>query len=63
MQHEWGEGERVEVIGGKAKREEDCYEDKCVRGWIILEWILDRWDVVMWSGLVRLKIGTGGELL
>jgi hypothetical protein len=25
--------------------------------------ILERWDGVMWTGLVWLKIGTGGELL
>jgi hypothetical protein len=25
--------------------------------------ILERWDGVMWTGLVCLKIGTGGELL
>jgi hypothetical protein len=25
--------------------------------------ILERWDEVMWTGLVWLRIGTGGELL
>jgi hypothetical protein len=30
---------------------------------IILGLILERWDVVMWTGLVWLRIGTGGELL
>jgi hypothetical protein len=25
--------------------------------------ILERWDGVMWTGLVGLRIGTGGELL
>jgi hypothetical protein len=25
--------------------------------------ILERWDGVIWTGLVRLRIGTGGELL
>jgi hypothetical protein len=24
---------------------------------------LERWDEVMWTGLVWLRIGTGGELL
>jgi hypothetical protein len=24
---------------------------------------LERWDGAMWTGLVRLRIGTGGELL
>jgi hypothetical protein len=28
-----------------------------------LGWILERWDGVMWTGLVWLRIGTGGELL
>jgi hypothetical protein len=30
---------------------------------IILGWILERWDGVMWTGLLLLRIGTGGELL
>jgi hypothetical protein len=30
---------------------------------ILLGWILERWDGVMWTGLVWLRIGTGGELL
>jgi hypothetical protein len=30
---------------------------------IILGWILEKWDGVMWTGLVWLRIGTGGELL
>jgi hypothetical protein len=29
----------------------------------ILGWILERWDGVMWTGLVWLRIGTGGEHL
>jgi hypothetical protein len=28
-----------------------------------LGWILERWDGVMWTGLVWLRIRTGGELL
>jgi hypothetical protein len=47
----------------KIRRERDHYEDQDVGGWIILGWILERWDGVMWTGLVRLRIGTGGELL
>jgi hypothetical protein len=30
---------------------------------MIIEWILERWDGVKWTGLVWLRIGTGGELL
>jgi hypothetical protein len=34
------------------------------RRWMeILGWILERWDRVIWTGLVWLRIGTGGELL
>jgi hypothetical protein len=33
------------------------------RWWIILGCILERWDGVMWTGLVWLRIETGGELL
>jgi hypothetical protein len=30
---------------------------------IILGWIMERWDRAMWTGLVWLWIGMGGELL
>jgi hypothetical protein len=34
------------------------------RRWVDnIRMILERWDGVMWTGLVWLKIGTGGELL
>jgi hypothetical protein len=32
-------------------------------GEIILGRILERWNGVVWTGFVRLRIGTGGELL
>jgi hypothetical protein len=38
-------------------------EDQDVGGWIILGWISERWGGVMWTGLVSLRIRTGGELL
>jgi hypothetical protein len=37
--------------------------DQDVGGWIILRLMLERWDGVMWTGLVWLRKGTGGELL
>jgi hypothetical protein len=46
----------------ESQREGDHWEDQDVGGWI-LGWILERWDGVMWTGLVWLRIGTGGELL
>jgi hypothetical protein len=34
------------------------------RRWVdSIRMILERWDGVMWTGLVWLRIGTGGELL
>jgi hypothetical protein len=30
---------------------------------IILKWILKKWDVGTWTGLIWLRIGTGGGLL
>jgi hypothetical protein len=38
-------------------------EDQDVGGLIIFGRILERWVGVMWTGLVWLRIGTGGELL
>jgi hypothetical protein len=46
---------------GKTRGKET--KDQNVRGWIILGCTLERWDGVMWTGLVWLRIGTGGELL
>jgi hypothetical protein len=47
----------------ESQRERDHWEDQDVDGWIILGWILERWNGVMWTGLVSLRMGTGGELL
>jgi hypothetical protein len=35
--------------------------DQDVGGWIILGWVLWRWDGVVWTELVCLIIGIGGE--
>jgi hypothetical protein len=47
----------------ESQRERDHKEDQDVGEWIILGWTLERWNVVMRTGLVWLRIGTGGELL
>jgi hypothetical protein len=47
----------------ESQRDRDHWEDQDVGRWIILGWILERWDGVMWTTLVWLRIGTGGELL
>jgi hypothetical protein len=58
-------GRRGTLLGywGESQRERGRYEVQDVGGWIILRWILERCDGVMLTGLVWLRIGTGGELL
>jgi hypothetical protein len=41
-------------------RERDHWGDLGIDGGIILRWILRKWDVVVWTGLRWLGIGTGG---
>jgi hypothetical protein len=38
-------------------------EDKDVGGWKISKWILERSDVIVWIGLIWLRIGKIGGLL
>jgi hypothetical protein len=47
---------------GKPEGRRPLGRPRCRLG-IILGWILERWNGVMWTGLVWLRIGTGGELL
>ena len=41
-------------------RERDHLEDPGIDGRIILRWIITKWDVGVWTGLIWLRIGTGG---
>jgi hypothetical protein len=43
-------------------RERDHLKDVVVDGKIILKWIFKKWDGA-WTGLIWLRIGTGGGLL
>ena len=55
-------GERRDVyrvLLGKPERI-DHLKDSGVDGRIILRWIFRMWDGVAWTGLIWLRIGTGG---
>jgi hypothetical protein len=41
-------------------RERDCLDDPDIDGRIILRCIFRKWDVRAWTGLIWLRIGTGG---
>ena len=47
------------VLVGKPEGK-DHLEDPGVGGRIILRWIFRKWDVGVWTGLILLRIGTGG---
>jgi len=38
----------------------NCLGDAGVDGRIILGWIFRKWDVGVWTGLIWLRVGTGG---
>jgi len=55
-----GRGELYEGFWWGNLRERYHLEDPSVDGKIILRWIIRKWDVVAWTGLSWLRIGTGG---
>jgi hypothetical protein len=44
-------------------RERDHFEDPVVDGILILRWIIKKWDGGALTGLIWLRIGTGGGYL
>jgi len=53
-----GEKRCIQGFGGEPE-ERDHFEEPGVDGNIILRWIFSSWDGA-WTGLIWLKIGTGG---
>ena len=52
------------VLAGKTEGK-DCLEDPGVDGSVILIWIFGTWNGgrELWTALIELGVGTGGELL
>jgi len=44
-------------------REREYLEEASIDGRIILKWIFRKWDWEAWTGLIWLRIGTGGGFL
>jgi len=54
---------RVEFYTGfwlENLRERDHFEDPDADGRITLRWNFRKWDVEAWTGLIWIRIGTGG---
>jgi hypothetical protein len=59
----WGRGEVYTGFCWGDPREREHLEDLDVDERIILKWIFKKWDRRSWTGLIWLRIGTGGGLL
>jgi hypothetical protein len=55
-------GGAYRVLVGKPEGKNHL-EDRDIDWRIIIKWICKKWDVWAWTGLIWLRIGTGGELL
>jgi hypothetical protein len=58
----FGEENRILGFDGETCGKETTWEDPIVDG-RMLRWIFRKWDVGVWTGLSRLRIGTGGRHL
>jgi hypothetical protein len=61
--HVWGRGEVHTGFWWGDPRGKGHVQDLDVDGKIILKWIFKRWNEETWTGLLRLRIGTGCGLL
>ena len=55
-----GEERRIQGFGGGNLRERDHLGDPRVDGSIVLRLVFRKWDVWVWTGLIWIRIGTGG---
>jgi len=55
-----GEEKSIQGFGGGNLRERDHLEESGVNGRTILRWIFRKWDWGPWTGLIWLRIRTGG---
>ena len=56
----WGTGQFYIGFWRATLRGRDHLGDPVVDGRIILRWIFRKWDGWAWTGLIWLRIGTGG---
>jgi len=55
-----GRGETCTEFWWRNLREREHWGNPGVDGMIIFRWILRKWDVVLWTGSIWFRIGTGG---
>jgi hypothetical protein len=58
-----GEERRIQGFVGGNLRDRDHLKDPGLDWRIILRWIFRKWDMRAWTGLIWLRIGTGGGRL
>jgi hypothetical protein len=63
MWHAWGTGEVGAEVLVSIPEGKKHLEDLDVDGKIILKWFFKSWLEEAWTGLLWLRIGTGGGLL
>ena len=63
MWHVWRTGDVYTRFWWGGREGKNHFEDPGVDWRIILKWVVKKWDREAWTGLVCLRIGTGGEHL